>query len=153
MSTSTARPPVARPGESVDVVALLAEAERLARALSRTCGEILAEVREAPPTGTALRTQNVAADELVVGDRAVPAERSFWGRGKDPFRHFRLIDSTGRCGEGQVVLGWDGDDHLVAADWPFLRVASGRTTRVDADGTESAAYQWDTAGRSGEVGR
>lgn len=151
MSTLTGRPPVPVPDEPAEITAMLAEAERLLRALSRTYDEILAQVRQARTIGLALRTENVAADQLVIGDRAVPAERSVWGVGKDPVRHFPRIDSTGRTG-AQVVLGWDGDDHLLAADWPFVRVTSGRTTQVDTDGNESAAYQWDTE-RCGEVAR
>lgn len=95
-----------------------------------------------PPCGTSLRTETVSAGELVPGDRAVPVEHMVVGPAKDAFRHFHLIDAVGSMGD-QVVLGWGGEDHVVAVDWPFTRITSGRLVGQDGAGDEVASYEWE----------
>lgn len=96
-----------------------------------------------PPCGPDLRTHLATADELIIGDRAVPVERMVVGPAKDAFAHFHRIDATtGPCG-GQVVLGWDGEDRVVACDWPFARVSTGRIVTETEDGPV-AYYEWET---------
>lgn len=96
-----------------------------------------------PPCGTSLRTELVTADELILGDRAVPAERMVVGPAKDAFAHFHRIDGTSAPHGGQVVLGWDSEDRVVACDWPFARVSTGRVVTETEDGPE-AHYEWET---------
>lgn len=96
-----------------------------------------------PPCGTSLRTELVTADELILGDRAVPAERMVVGPAKDAFAHFHRIDGTSAPHGGQVVLGWGSEDRVVAVDWPFVRIVSGRVVVETEDGPE-AHYEWET---------
>lgn len=105
-----------------------------------------ADVQQAfPPCGTSLRTELVTADELILGDRAVPAERMVVGPAKDAFAHFHRIDGTSAPNGGQRLLGWDFEDRVVACDWPFARITSGRVVVETVDGPE-AYYEWE-AGR------
>lgn len=95
-----------------------------------------------PPCGTDLRTELVTADELILGDRAVPADRQVVGPLKDAFAHFHRVDGVSAPHGGQRVLGWDGEDRVVACDWPFVRITSGRVVVVSEDGRE-AYYTWE----------
>lgn len=141
----------------------LAKAERIALDLAQVYGDALALLREPvhvdlglaeqgadvqqafPPCGTSLRTELVTADELILGDRAVPAERMVVGPAKDAFAHFHRIDGTSAPNGGQRLLGWDFEDRVVACDWPFARITSGRVVVETVDGPE-AYYEWE-AGR------
>lgn len=96
-----------------------------------------------PPCGVSLRTELVTADELILGDRAVPVERMVVGPAKDAFAHFHRIDGTSAPHGGQVVLGWGSEDRVVAVDWPFARVSTGRVVTETEDGPE-AHYEWET---------
>lgn len=95
-----------------------------------------------PPCGPDLRTELAMADELIIGDRAVPVERMVVGPAKDAFAHFHRIDATTGPSGGQVVLGWDGEDRVVACDWPFARIVTGRVVVDGIDGPE-AYYRWE----------
>ena len=95
-----------------------------------------------PPCGAGLRAETVTADELVLGDRAVPVEHMVVGPEKDAFRHFHRIDGVSAPHGGQVVLGWGGEDRVVACDWPFARVVSGRVVVETPDGPQ-AYYEWE----------
>lgn len=98
-----------------------------------------------PPCGAGLRSETVTADELLLGDRAVPVEHMVVGPEKDAFRHFHRIDGVSAPHGGQVVLGWGGEDRVVACDWPFARISTGRVVVETEDGPE-AYYEWE-AGR------
>lgn len=95
-----------------------------------------------PPCGAGLRTETASADELLLGDRAVPVELMVVGPEKDAFRHFHRIDGVSAPHGGQVVLGWGGEDRVVACDWPFARIATGRVVVETPDGPE-ARYEWE----------
>lgn len=95
-----------------------------------------------PPCGAGLRAETVTADELILGDRAVPVEHMVVGPEKDAFRHFHRIDGVSAPRGGQVVLGWGSEDRVVACDWPFARVTTGRVVTVTEDGPE-AYYEWE----------
>ena len=95
-----------------------------------------------PPCGTELRSETVTADELLLGDRAVPVEHMVVGPEKDALRHFHRIDGTSAPHGGQVVLGWGGEDRVVACDWPFARISTGRVVVDTPDGPE-ARYEWE----------
>lgn len=108
-------------------------------------GQGVAHQQAFPPCGAGLRAETVTADELVLGDRAVPVEHMVVGPEKDAFRHFHRIDGVSAPHGGQVVLGWDSEDRVVACDWPFARVATGRVVVETPDGPQ-AFYEWE-AGR------
>lgn len=95
-----------------------------------------------PPCGAGLRAETVTADELILGDRAVPVERMVVGPEKDAFRHFDRIDGVSAPHGGQVVLGWGSEDRVVACDWPFSRITTGRVVVETPDGPE-AYYEWE----------
>ena len=138
----------------------LAKAEGLALQLAQAYGDALAILSEPvhvdlglaeqgadvqqsfPPCGTELLTELVTADELILGDRAVPADRQVVGPAKDAFAHFHRIDGTSAPHGGQRVLGWDSEDRVVACDWPFVRITSGRVVVSSEDGAE-AHYTWE----------
>lgn len=164
MTTLEERAPLAlflTPTERERLRADLLRAEELQRqtaALLRGAVEILAEPvhvdlglaeqgvphqQAFPPCGTSLRTELVTADELILGDRAVPVERMVVGPAKDAFAHFHRIDGTSAPHGGQVVLGWGSEDRVVAVDWPFARVSTGRVVTETEDGPE-AHYEWET---------
>lgn len=95
-----------------------------------------------PPCGAGLRSETVTADELILGDRAVPVEHMVVGPEKDAFRHFHRIDGVSAPHGGQVVLGWGGEDRVVACDWPFARIFTGRVVTETEDGP-MAHYEWE----------
>lgn len=128
----------------LDQAAVALDGKSRAVALRTRDARIVTRVRTGPPSGCGLRSELVSACELVPGDRAVPVEEQVIGPEKDAFRHFRVIEGTGSLQDGQVLLTWGGVERVVAGDWPFARVATGRVVEVDEDG-DRAHYEWEAA--------
>lgn len=138
------------PSEREALRPLVLEVEAKAQALAEAWADVrdtlsgpgVAHQQAFPPCGPDLRTELAMADELIIGDRAVPVERMVVGPAKDAFAHFHRIDATTGPTGGQVVLGWDGEDRVVACDWPFARIVTGRVVVDGIDGPE-AHYEWE----------